>query len=221
MRPLLTSLAATLALASPALARTAAEADRLPVLPTAAGYAPATGLSFDGTPEVTRKGGSIFSARGVAVGGDVDWTGFYVGGQLGAAFGDSDASGDDESVIGGVTLGYDHDFGEWVIGGGLDYDFTDIDIAPGSSLEEIFRVKLRAGPKIGRGLLYGTGGYAYGDSDNAGDEDGWFIGGGYEYLVNDQFSVGGEVLYHEFDGFNGTGNDVEATTVQVRATFRF
>ena len=64
MRPLLTSLAATLALASPALARTAAEADRLPVLPTAAGYAPATGLSFDGTPEVTRKGGSIFSARG-------------------------------------------------------------------------------------------------------------------------------------------------------------
>jgi len=221
MRPLFPTLAAALALASPALAQSAEDAAILPALPVAEGYAPASNLSFDGAPQVARGLGSIFSSRGIAVGGDVDWTGFYVGGQLGAAFGDSDASGDDESVIGGITLGYDHDFGEWVIGGGLDYDFTDIDIAPGSSLEEIFRVKLRAGPKIGRGLLYGTGGYAYGDSDNAGDEDGWFIGGGYEYLVNDQFSVGGEVLYQEFDGFNGTGNDVEATTVQLRATFRF
>jgi opacity protein-like surface antigen len=83
------------------------------------------------------------------------------------------------------------------------------------------RVKLRGGPEIGRGLLYGAGGYAYADSDNSGDEDGWFIGGGYEYMLNDQVPVGGEVLYHAFDSFDGTGNDVEATTVQVRAAFRF
>lgn len=221
MRLSLPALAAALALASPTLAQSVEDSTRSPEFPQVTGYPVSNDLSFDGTPQVSRGNGSIFSSRGIAVGGDVNWTGFYVGGQLGAAFGDSDVSSSDESVIGGITLGYDHDFGRWVLGGALDYDFTDIDIAPGSSLEEIFRVKLRGGPKIGRGLLYGTGGYAYADSDNAGDEDGWFIGGGYEYMVNDQFSVGGEVLYHEFDGFNGTGNDVDVTTVQVRATFRF
>jgi hypothetical protein len=40
-------------------------------------------------------------------------------------------------------------------------------------------------------------------------------------MVNNQFSVGGEVLYHEFDDLGGNGNDVDFTTVQVRATFRF
>ena len=59
------------------------------------------------------------------------------------------------------------------------------------------------------------------DTDNLGDEDGWFAGGGYEYLVTDNVSVGGEVLYHEFDDFDNSGTDVDATTVQARATFRF
>lgn len=40
-------------------------------------------------------------------------------------------------------------------------------------------------------------------------------------MVSEQFLVGGEVLYHERDSFNSTGNDVEATTVQIRATVRF
>ncbi|MBE0453545.1 outer membrane protein [Roseovarius autotrophicus] len=221
MRLLLPALAASLALASPALAQNASDTARAPAFPQATGYPVSTDLSFDGQSEVSRSTNSVFSTRGRAIGGDVNWTGFYVGGQLGVAFGDADFESSDESVIGGVTLGYDHDFGQWVLGGALDYDFTDIDIAPNASLEEIFRVKLRAGPKIGRGLLYGTGGYAYADSDNMGSENGWFIGGGYEYMVNDRFSVGGELLYHEFDGFDGTGNDVDVTTVQVRATFRF
>lgn len=210
---------ASLAFAAPLHAQSIKDVALSPRLPGDA--SPATDLSYDGLPEVSRGGNSIFSSRGAAIGGNVDWTGFYIGGQLGAAFADSDLSSSDESVIGGVTLGYDYDFGRWVVGGALDYDFTDFDIAPGSSVEEIFRLKLRAGPKIGRGLLYGTGGYANADSDNMGDEDGWFIGAGYDYMVNDQVSVGGEVLYHEFDGFGTLGNDVEATTVQVRATFRF
>lgn len=153
----------------------------------------------------------------------MDWTGFYVGGQLGFGFADSDFTSNDESFMGGVTFGYDHDFGQWVLGGALDYDFTNVDVAPGTDLDEVFRLKVRAGPKIDRGLLYGAAGWANADTDtdNMGNDDGWFIGGGYEYMVNDQFSVGGEVLYHEFDNFNGTRNDIDFTTVQIRATFRF
>ena len=40
-------------------------------------------------------------------------------------------------------------------------------------------------------------------------------------MITQNFAMGGEVLYHEFDNFNSTNTDVEATTVQVRGTFRF
>jgi len=150
-----------------------------------------------------------------------DWTGFYGGGQLGWANVDADGFDDDDSLIGGLTGGYDYDFQNgFVAGAGLDYDFLDADIGNVASAEEVFRAKLRGGYKIGRGLAYATGGYAWADTDNLGSDDGYFIGGGYEHMVTDQVSVGGELLYHEFDDFNG-GGDVEATTVQARATFRF
>jgi len=151
-----------------------------------------------------------------------DWTGFYGGAQLG--FGDVDSnlpgvSGDD--VIGGLTVGYDHDFGNWVAGGALDIDWADINIAPGVNVDQVFRAKLRGGYKIGRGLLYATGGFANIDTSGLGDDDGYFIGGGYEHMVTDNISVGGEVLYHEVETFGATAADIEATTVQLRATYRF
>lgn len=152
-----------------------------------------------------------------------DWTGFYGGAQLG--WGDVDTNvpgvgGDD--MIGGLTFGYDYDFGDWVVGGGLDYDWADITLAPGVSVDNVFRAKLRAGYKLGNGLIYGTGGYANADTSTLGDEDGYFVGAGYEHMISNNLSLGGEVLWHEFDGFNTVpSTDVEATTVQVRGTFRF
>jgi len=150
-----------------------------------------------------------------------NWTGFYAGGQLGYANVDVDGFDDDDSVIGGFTAGYDYDLQNgFVIGGGLDYDFLDADVGNVGSVEDVFRAKLRGGYKIGRGLAYATGGYAWADTDALGDDDGYFIGAGYEHRVTDQLSLGGEVLYHEFEDFDG-GPDVDATTVQARATFRF
>lgn len=152
-----------------------------------------------------------------------DWTGFYAGGQLGYAWADTDLAGvDGDGIIGGLIAGYDYDFGTWVLGGGLDYDFADIGLSgTPASIDNVFRAKLRAGAKIGQGLLYGTGGYAWADTDALGDDDGWFIGGGYEHRLSDSFSVGGELLYHQFDSFGNANADVDATTAQVRATFRF
>lgn len=209
MRAHLPLLSATiLSLAAPALAETPQEAFQNPIL-----------ISFDAPADTPA---AVLSTQNrPALGSSANWTGFYVGGQLGVGIVDTDLSSSDEGFIGGVTLGYDHDFGRWVLGGALDYDFADIDAGPGASVEEIFRLKLRGGPKIGNGLLYGAAGWANADTDNAGDDDGWFIGGGYEYLISSQLSVGGEVLYHQFDNFNSTGNDIEATTIQIRATFRF
>ncbi|MFP4327206.1 MAG: outer membrane protein [Paracoccaceae bacterium] len=151
-----------------------------------------------------------------------DWTGGYVGGQLGYGNVDTDTGADGDGAIGGLILGYDYDFGGWVLGGGLDYDFADIDVDGATTLENVLRLKLRSGVDLGNGgLLYGTGGFARADTSSLGDDDGWFLGAGYEHRITESFSVGGEALYHEFEDFEGSGIDVDATTLQVRGTFRF
>jgi len=201
------SIFLALLIAAPALAETAA--------PT---FDDTQDLSFD---SATQAAPGTLSTQSRAPIRSANWTGVYIGGQLGFGSVDTSTGGENEDIIGGFTLGYDYDFGQWVLGGALDYDFTEINAGPGPEIEEIFRLKIRGGPKIGNGLLYGAAGWANADTDTLGDDDGWFIGGGYDYMVNSQFSIGGEVLYHDFDSFNGTGNDIEATTVQIRATYRF
>lgn len=151
-----------------------------------------------------------------------DWTGAYLGGQIG--FGDvgSNTAGiDGDGAIGGIIAGYDYDFGKWVVGAGIDYDFANIDVSPTAELENILRLKLRGGYKLGQGLLYATAGYAKAYTNSLGDDDGYFAGAGYEHILYDNFSIGGELLYHEFNNFNSSGTDLDTTTLQVRATFRF
>lgn len=194
MKKLLAILAATTALATPALAGSLATPMAEPMVPAPAPMmAPVSG----------------------------DWTGGYGGVQLG--YGSVNATGglDGDGVIGGLIAGYDYDFGQFVLGAGVDYDVTDIDIGGATTLESVARLKLRAGYDLGQGLIYATAGGARAETSTLGRDNGWFAGAGYEQKITDSLSLGGEVLYHQFDDFNGTGVDVDATTVQVRAMFRF
>lgn len=194
MKSIPMTLAALGLLASPVLAGSPEPVDPDPIVPAAAPFTPAS----------------------------PDWTGAYGGVQLGYANVDTNVPGvDGDDFIGGLTAGYDYDFGQWVAGAGLDYDFADINLGGATTLENVWRAKLRAGYKLGNGLAYATGGYANADTSTLGNDDGYFIGAGYEHLVTNNFAVGGEVLYHAFDNFNSTTIDVEATTVQLRGTFRF
>lgn len=155
---------------------------------------------------------------------DGDWTGGYVGAEVGygdASYGAADGNG----VTYGLRAGYDMDFGRWVLGGGLDWDKTDIDLGSGGdTLDSIGRLGLRAGYDMGRTLVYARGGVAQADADIAGvshNDTGWFAGLGAEYAVNDRWTLGGEVLSNQFDDFDNTGTDLEATTAAVTVGFRF
>jgi outer membrane immunogenic protein len=150
-----------------------------------------------------------------------DWTGGYAGLQLGYAdVGTSvDGLGGDD-VIGGFTAGYDWDFGNFVLGAGLDADIADLSVGD-LTLERVYRLKVRGGYDLGNGLLYATAGGVGADIDGLGYDTGYFVGAGYEHMVTDTISLGGEVLYHEFDNFKDSGVDVDATTFQIRANYRF
>lgn len=160
----------------------------------------------------------------VSLGGD--WTGFYVGGQLGFGQLASDAFGDNDpdGALYGVHAGYNYDFGRFVLGAELDYDFADIsDSDTDIDLDSVARLKLKAGYDVGRFLPYVTAGVAQATTGGTldADDDGQFAGIGVDYQYNDRIRVGAEALQHEFNDFDGTGSDIDATTITARVSFTF
>lgn len=155
-----------------------------------------------------------------------DWTGWYGGVSLGYADVSSGGVANGSGVIGGVLGGYRYDFGQWVLGAEVDYDWAGFDLndAGTSSLDAIYRFKIQAGADIGQTFLYGTAGIARADTtiDNVSiNSNGWVAGVGADYAVTDQWLVGGEILYNEFDDFGNSGIDGDGTTFKLRAAFRF
>lgn len=151
-----------------------------------------------------------------------DWTGAYGGIQLG--FGELDVSGgtadDRDGLIGGFHLGYDYDFGNYVLGVNGDYNIADTDV-DGAALG---RLKVRGGFDFGQGLLYATGGMAFGKAEIGGvkrTDTGWVAGVGYEHMMTNNISVGGEILYHDFQDFDNSGKDISGTTFQAKVSYRF
>ncbi|EBA11738.1 outer membrane protein [Roseobacter sp. CCS2] len=160
----------------------------------------------------------------VAVGSD--WTGFYAGAQLGYGVVEADALSDDgEDLTYGAHAGYLYDFGSWVLGGELDLDGTEIS-QDGIDVDTVTRAKLRLGYDAGDFLPYITGGVAQlrtsSDDDTFdGDDTGGFAGLGLEYRVSPTIRVGGEVLQHQFEDYNGSGEDIDARTIAARVSFQF
>lgn len=149
-----------------------------------------------------------------------DWTGGYGGLNLGYSDidGTGDVDGDDTTF--GVHLGYDYDFGKYVLGGELEYDKADIDLGGVANSDSVTRLKLRGGYDFGKTLLYATAGAAHLQTD-IGDDTGAFAGVGVAYQVSDRFTVGGELLEHRLDDIGGSGVDADATTFNLRGSFRF
>jgi opacity protein-like surface antigen len=171
-----------------------------------------------------------------------DWTGLYVGAQIGNLSYQSFATlpplagnrlFDGEGPIAGLHAGYMHDFGTLVLGGEADVNFGDVDLDLATGAASSFTVdrstmlKARVGVDLGRVLPYAVGGYGWHDVDNTlGPEQafrGALYGLGVSFLVTDRVMVGTEILHHDLDAYEPSSNTqrAEITTVSLRASWRF
>lgn len=155
-----------------------------------------------------------------------DWSGGYVGAQLG--YGDADSNGaglDGNGAIGGVHAGYRFDYNGFIAGAELSYDTANIDLGgAGDTLDDVTRLKLIGGADLGRTLIYGSVGAAYASATVGGtslSDNGYFLGIGADYALTDQWSLGAEYLVHKFDNFDASGVDFDVQTLQAKVSFKF
>jgi outer membrane immunogenic protein len=153
-----------------------------------------------------------------------NWTGFYIGGHLGGAFGDGNSiQGSGGRFLGGVEGGADYQFApNWVVGAEAQYSWLSGNNNgrpfPGGALvtsntNQPGSVTGRAGYTWGPGLLYAKGGYAWKDKNNlavsvagvpqtftatGNHSDGFTVGGGLEYMFAPSWSAKVEYQYYDF-----------------------
>jgi hypothetical protein len=151
-----------------------------------------------------------------------DWGGARGGVQFGGLGGDASGAdtGEGSGPIAGLHAGYDVDFGTFVLGAEVDVDFGSIDLGSAAEVDSVARLKLRAGADLGRTFLYGTAGVARADT-SLGTGDGGFAGIGAGWKMGARMTLGGEVLYQEFDDVDGNGVNIGGTTATARVTFSF
>jgi len=127
------------------------------------------------------------------------WTGVYAGLDLGGGWRDRGGSG---GIVGGGQVGYNYQFTPFLVGG-FETDFQGTSLSSygpaGRTIEYFGTVRGRAGvtPFDPRLLIYGTGGFAYGQvSYNTGNNNrnGWAAGGGAEWAITPNFSAKVEYL---------------------------
>lgn len=87
-----------------------------------------------------------------------DWSGFYVGGQLGYSDRDLGSySGDGWRGSGGGQAGYNYQFnGSWVVGGEVDYKRNEIKMSGSPTMQGSIALKARLGYAWDQKLVYGT-----------------------------------------------------------------
>lgn len=212
------------------------------------------------------------------------WTGAYLGGQIGYAWGTNNASlfannsthfadstfdSNLGGVIGGAHVGYNLQINQWVVGLEGTVDGTSLSqtlVAPfsgnipaGSVATEASSdiqgsIRGRVGVAFDRALIYATGGVAVGGfnatfsngiaekflpvgstSVFSSTRVGWTVGGGIEYAITNNWSVGAEYRYTDFgtftdspfaDSFTGgwvatANHHITQNQVQVGFSYKF
>ncbi len=169
------------------------------------------------------------------------WCGLYIGADGGYGGADFIANFDDSrdltslsakhsanGILGGAHIGYNYQFGMFVVGAETDVMMTGIkSTANGAetSLPWLGTTRIRAGFALNEYIMaYATGGIAYGHvkvGDLTGSNMvfttptvGWVAGGGLEYKITQQLGVRAEYLHVDLDGPSVT-NGVQTLGTRV------
>ena len=170
-----------------------------------------------------------------------DW---YIGLQVGPGFGelrydqeDISLNGDADGVFYGVHAGVQRRFGTLTAGLELDYNTGNFqaevaETAGGLTgdveITTLAHLKARLGTHYGRAFVYGTAGMAYdeGSSDVPVlladiNGTGAIVGFGSDFWLSGRFSVGGEVLFHDFENIDDSMYSARITTTHLRLSYHF
>lgn len=151
-----------------------------------------------------------------------DWTGGYIGLGLGSTNVGGDVDGDGTTL--GLHAGYNMDLGDFVVGGELAYNPMDVEFDGGAGDFTSMTAKVRGGYDMGTVLPYVSLGVQRGTIDTAGGDltdTGMVYGVGVDYMLNQSMVLGGELSRASYDDFDGTGADVDTTTLGVRLSMKF
>ena len=157
------------------------------------------------------------------------WTGLYLGGQIGYAWGTDTltvfpfgfgTNFTPNGVVGGAHIGYNLQLNQFVAGLEGDVEGTGIsrNFSPGGAIYNTSvpvqgSMRAELGVAFDRALLYARpGGAAFAESDtsvtgfpgfdqNSTTRVGWTIGGGIEYAVTNNWSIRAEYRYADFGHF--------------------
>lgn len=150
-----------------------------------------------------------------------DWTGAYAGFSFGYADADGPGGSSGNDTVFGPLVGYDYDFGNFVLGGELEYNRLSLDLGQGEgSLDSMTRLKLRGGYDFGPALGYVVVGAARLDASEDNDTAAVY-GIGLAYPIGESFVISGEALRQNFDDVTRTEGGVDANVFNLRTTFRF
>jgi outer membrane immunogenic protein len=159
----------------------------------------------------------------------VNWSGFYIGAVGGYA---SEATSGPLGIkggFGGGTLGYNWQFGQFVVGLEGDGTFGDVSstatvngVTATAKVDSFSTFRGRAGVAVDQVLFYGTAGLALADTkittptlSGSNTQTGWTAGAGVEWMFAPHWSLKGEYLYRSFDNVTVAG--VSTGTLNVNS----
>lgn len=151
-----------------------------------------------------------------------NWTGFYVGGNVG--YGKPGGALSHDGAIGGLNAGYLWDQGSYVLGGELGYNWADMGKDETGKLKSTTDLKFIAGVPYGSWLPYATVGASQVKATiaNADYSDTVpMIGVGVKYAIDNNWSVGSELNYRHVGNFDGREQKLDFTTITAGVNYRF
>ena len=179
-----------------------------------------------------------------------NWTGGYIGGEIGYLWGDGDfasipgnADIGPDGFLGGVYVGYNYQLdNNVVLGADADFVWTGADDSAGvvpsgtldTELDWTGSVRARLGYAVERFLPYVAGGVAFGrlhgtayngagvyQGEDSDTSVGWTVGVGLEYAFTDNFIGRAEYRYTDFGTFDGTVQGFSSETDLTTNDVRF